>query len=353
MIMKICITIIKNFNNFLTDLIKIIIFYLKNNRIDICFFNENKYTFKYLEYYLNKKCKKSKTILLTFEKINFDNINCYIILIKTNFFRQFFFLTNKFKYFYTTTPNLNSSLFKKSINSRTKYIYIQHSPVSLIKAYHEKAFVEFDAIQTVNSFQYNEVSLLNKLNKKNIKPFKSCYHFLKNIKKTEEPKIQVLLAPTWKTNFYEMKYHFILIDHFKKNDISYVLRPHPMSVLKKEIFVNDLIKNNIIYDLKPELKLENYANLISNWSGIFIEFALVNKKMSYHVNTSKKILNNTFLDQYETIEEYARKAITHNLNMDNINKFNFENFKQSSFNSKNDEVKAINNFYKKFFFNDF
>ena len=350
MIMKTYTTIIKNLNNFFTDLIKITIFFLKNRNIKICFFNENRHTFKYLKFYLDRKCKKKKIVLLTFEKINFDNINCYVILIKSNFFKEFFFLINKFKYLYTTTPNLNSSLFKKSIQNKTKYIYIQHSPVSLIKAYHEQAFVEFDAVQTINRFQYNEVLLLNKINKKKIKPFRSTYHFLNKTRKNKDTKIDVLIAPTWKTNFYEIKYHLILTEYFKKNNINYILRPHPMSLVKEEISIKELDENKINYDLNPELKIENYENLISNWSGIFIEFALVNKKMPYHVDTSKKILNNTFVNEYETIEEFARRKITHNFKMDNIDNFNFNKFKISSLFNQSEEVKIINNFHRENFF---
>ena len=63
--------------------------------------------------------------------------------------------------------------------------------------------------------------------------------------------------------------------------------------------------------------------------------------MPYHVDTSKKILNNTFVNEYETIEEFARRAITHNFKMDNIDNFNFNKFKISSLFNQSEEVKII------------
>ena len=348
MIMQTLITLIKNISNFFKDIFNLINFFLKKKNHDICFFNEKKYTIKYLEYFIKKKCKKKKIIILSFDKINFSNSNCIILYLQTNFFREFFFLTTNFKFLYATTPNLNSSLFKKSLRKKTKYIYIQHSPVSLLKAYHEKAFLEFDAIQVINTYQYNEVKILNEMNKKKIKPFKSRYHFLESIRKKNELKKDVLIAPTWKTDFYKMNYHLTLINYFKKNNISYVLRPHPMSVIKKEISLYELNKNQIEYDLDSELNINKYLNLISNWSGIFIEFALVNKRMPYHINTSKKYLNNIDYNNYETIEEFATRSIAHTLD---ISKIDTINFKDQTLIKKSEE-ENINSFYNDLFYND-
>ncbi len=352
MIMKIFTTIKKNISNFFKDIINLTNFFLKKKNTFICFFNENKHTIKYLEYFLNKKCRRKKVVLITFKEIDFKNSNCIILHLRSNFFREFFFLTANYKYLYSTTPNLNSSIFKKSVRSKIKYVYIQHSPISLLKAYHKKAFLDFDAVQAINSYQHREVSILNKLHKKNIKAFKSKYYFIENIKKQNKVKIDVLIAPTWKTNFYELKYHYILDDLFKKNNIDYILRPHPMSILKKEVRIEDLKKNNINFDLDPELKLDKYLNLISNWSGIFIEFALVNRKMPYHINTSKKFFSETYFDEYETFEEHATRSITYTLDINNISKINFNDFKNSSVKKMSEEASTINQFYNKFFYND-
>ncbi len=125
-----------------------------------------------------------------------------------------------------------------------------------------------------------------------------------------------------------------------------------MSILKKEVRIEDLKKNNINFDLDPELKLDKYLNLISNWSGIFIEFALVNRKMPYHINTSKKFFSETYFDEYETFEEHATRSITYTLDINNISKINFNDFKNSSVKKMSEEASTINQFYNKFFYND-
>ncbi len=351
MIMKIYTILEKNLINIITDFFKFIIFFLKKKKFKKCYFNENIFTFKYIENSLIKKCQKNNVVLFSFERIKFKHKNCYNITLKSNFFRELFFLIFNFNFFYSTTPNLNSSLFKKSISKNSKYIYLQHSPVSLLKAYNKDAFIEFDAIETINSFQYAEVNILNKKYKKKIKPFKSRYKFLKRFNNKVEKNIDVLIAPTWSTDFYKKNYHKLLIYYLNKNNISYVLRPHPMSIQKKEVNLNDLNNDNIICDLNSDFQIQNYSNLISNWSGIFIEFSLINKKKSYHINTSKKVLNENDFDDYETIEDFANKILTYNIDMNTIDIFNFNNLKANKL-INDDEKFVVNKFYKDFFYND-
>ena len=350
MIMRILQIIKKNLTNFFFDIINLTKFFIYKKDEKICIFNERKYTVQYLKDLILKKCKKKKIVLLTFENIDFQNPNCFVIVLKTSFFKEFFFLTANFKFIYSTTPNLNSSLFKKSLRKGVRYIYIQHSPVSLLKAYHKNAFLNFDAIQVINQFQFQEIKILNQKYQKRIKPIKSEYSFLKK-KNFYKDKINVLLAPTWNTDFYRMDYHKILINNFIKNNIDYILRPHPMSLIKEEISIKDLEKDNVKLDVSDELNIHKYMNLISNWSGIFIEFAIINKKLPFHVNTKKKILNNVNFNNYETIEEYASKNIAHQINMKEIEKFNFSRLKTDYLVEKSEE-KTIETFYKKFFYYD-
>ena len=193
--------------NFLIDL-KEYIKYLFNDDSKICFFNENKNSFEYLKYYLKKKINKKKILLFTFEKIDFQNYNTRVLHLRTNIFRELFFLTCKKKYIYSTTPDLNNSIFKKTKFFKTKYIYLQHSSISLIKGYRNTAFKNFDAIQVINKFQYNEVKFIEKKFQKRIKIFKSKYRFLENLSNinssiNSKQKYDVMIAPTWGTNFFQ------------------------------------------------------------------------------------------------------------------------------------------------------
>ena len=132
--------------NFFRDLVLYIKYKFRESEFEIGFFCENKYIFNYLDPYIRKKINKKKLILIiSFEEIiNEFNDIVVIYTFKTNFFRELFFLTLKPKYLYSSTPDINNTIFKKTKFSNCKYIYIQHSPVSLNLIYRESAFDNFD-----------------------------------------------------------------------------------------------------------------------------------------------------------------------------------------------------------------
>ena len=129
------------------------------SNIKFCFFVENNFIYQYLKPYIEKK-KNNNTIIVSFEKLKIQKEKKKVFVLKTMFFRSLFFLTHKVKFLITSTPDLDNSFFKKSKHNLTKYIYIQHSPLSLTKIYDEKAFLFFDAVQVVNVFQYEELKRL-------------------------------------------------------------------------------------------------------------------------------------------------------------------------------------------------
>ena len=292
--------------NFFRDLILYIKYKFKENEFEIGFFCENKYILNYLDPYIRKKINKKKLILIiSFEEIvNKFNDKVIIYTFKTNFFRELFFLTLKLKYLYSSTPDINNTIFKKTKFSNCKYFYIQHSPVSLNLIYRESAFDNFDAIQTISKFQNNEINEIIKTRNLKLKVFKSKYRFIeKNINTiNKSKKIDLLIAPSWNTGFYKLNCHKILHQHLIKNSINYKLRPHPMSFKKNEITIDEINNLEIKLDRSELLNLNHFDFLISDWSGIFIEFALINKRKSFLINTPKKEGNKTY-------EKYINKPI--------------------------------------------
>ena len=64
-----------------------------------------------------------------------------------------------------------------------------------------------------------------------------------------------------------------------------------------------------------------YDYLITDWSGIFIEFANIKLTKSILINTKKKIKNNDFVKFNTTpIEIYSRNILGIELNENNISK---------------------------------
>jgi hypothetical protein len=307
------------FTNTIFNLKNIFIFFLNDNPNSVCFFNENETTYEYLKHYI-KNNKKKKIIFFSLKKFEFSlDKNVVIILLNQKFFIELLFLLLRSKYVYSTTPGLGFTLFKRSYASKfTKYIYIQHSPVSLTMAYDKNAFINFDAVQAINKFQFNEINEINKIHKKKIKAFKSKYKFLNyNIIKQEH---NLLIAPTWKTDFYSSGFYLILLNKLIEKKIDFIFRPHYMSLKKNEIKVDQLsfLKNKV--DFSSKVELFKYKNLISDWSGIFLEFAICNNKKPHLFYSKKKILNTNYNNIFKnsSLEEYARKKICFNYNFNEI-----------------------------------
>ena len=271
------------------------------------FFIENKFIFKYLHYYINLK----DSVLISFEKINIDNqskINLFIF--KTNIFRQLVFLTINIRYIYSSTPGLDQTIFQKSKLKNNKYIYIQHSSIGLINAYNHDAFLNFDVVQVINKFQSNDLDIINKRYNKKIKSLKSKYAlFSKNFKPLNF-NLNILIAPSWNTSFFKNNYHNILFKLLSEKNMRFSIRPHPTSFTKKEVSRLELETIGYKIDDNDEIDFYNFNALISDWSGIFIEFSYFQKKKAFLINSPKKILNK-YSKKYndQSIEEYSRNKI--------------------------------------------
>ncbi len=310
------------------------------------FFCENNNIFEYLEPYIEKKSKKQKIILITFEKIEKKIENVEQCIFYLNFFRELVFLTLKLKYLYSSTPGLNQSLFKKSKFSKCKYIFLQHSLCSMIMIYSKFAFDSFDAIQAVTNYQFNELLEIKNKRNLNYKIFKSNYLFLKKKNSTSKTKFEktVLIAPTWNTSFFKLGCHEIICSFLKKNKISYDLRPHPMSFKKKEISIEELKKKEISININTNLNFMDYKILVSDWSGIFLEFAVLNKTV-FLIDTPKKILNEEFrLYENYPAEIRLRENLAKSFSIENLENL-VEEIKKENAEPRKNNLNKIDKFY--------
>ena len=284
----------------------------------ICFFNENKFTFEYLKPYIKEKAKKHKILIFSFCELDENINNAKILVLKNNFFREFYFLTSKNKTIYSTTPDLNNSIFKTSKFQKNIYIYLQHSSVSLIHAYNKNAFINFDAIQAVNEFQFNDEKLIKKILKKKIRGFKSKYKIINKILKKSDKKetYDLMIAPSWSTGFYNKDF-YTFVDKLIKFNIRFVLRPHPMSINKKELNINSLIKKGVIIDNDKIPNFSKTKNLVSDSSGVIFEFMFVKKRMPILIDGFEKNLSNEFKNEI-TFEKYVKNNLAINLDYKNL-----------------------------------
>ena len=109
-----------------------------------------------------------------------------------------------------------------------------------------------------------------------------------------------------------------------------------MSLIKSEVSLSDLKKLNIKYNIANAINLNDYKYLISDWSGIFIEFAILTKRRALLVNTPKKILNKNYTNFTQTpIEIYLRNIFGKTFEVDELDKLVDElKEKTNKFNNK-------------------
>ena len=103
-----------------------------------------------------------------------------------------------------TTPDLENYQIKKSIHG-TKYVYVQHSLISLHMGYNEDAFKFFDTICCASHNQYLEAKKIfgsdskhpNKLLKHGYPRAESLQRSQSLVSGNTKLKKIVLIAPTW------------------------------------------------------------------------------------------------------------------------------------------------------------
>ncbi len=227
-----------------------------------------------------------------------------------------FFLLLKIKFCYSSTPDIDNSAFQRSVFKKTKYIYIQHSPVGLNKIYRDNAFTNFDVVQVVNSFQKNDLINISKMKNKKIKFWRAKYLFFSdennkeskfNINKQEKKKI--LIAPTWGTDFFDLNIHLEIKKNLNPDKYDIFIRPHNMSILKNKNLITDLTQNNFQMS-EGKIDFTRYDLLVTDWSGIYIEFAKINKIKSILIQNKDKILNDKFYAfKDESIDSFARNKL--------------------------------------------
>ena len=326
------------------DFKKFVEFKKNESKYDYIFFNENDFTFQYLKKIIEKKNTRKNLLLLSYERINdcsYSQLN-----FKNSFFYTILFLTLKIRFVYTTSTDLQNSMFQKSKVQKNFYIYIQHSTTGLSMIYNKKAFLEFDAVQVINKSQYNDLIDINKIYKKNIKAVISNYKFLETIPKNNSSKlIDFLIAPTWHTDFYELNLHKKIFNLLHKNNITFEFRPHYMSLKKNELYLEHEFSNFL--NMEKLLNFKKYKYLISDWSGIFLEFALINKTKPFLINTKKKVLNEDYKKfSNSPIEIFSRKQIAHEIQIFQLEKI----LNLINENKTDKDETTINKFYKNNFY---
>tara|TARA_B100001564_G_scaffold1791_1_gene1598 strand:+ start:17145 stop:18200 length:1056 start_codon:yes stop_codon:yes gene_type:complete len=309
----------------------------------IIFFIENLSHFRFVEplfnYFLNNKFHLT---LLCFENPidvnNLQHVNLKIIEIKDDIQKIKSLKNLEGDLFFTTTPSIGSSIFPKSKiypkKNRPKYIYLFHSLVSPNEMYVKNSFKNFDIIFSPSDIISKQLRFLVS---RHTTIFTTGYLIFNNVEKFtfKENNKKILLAPTWgKQGLSEIIEKINLIyDFVSKTGNKMIFRPHPMTKLK-----DYKIDSKIDLDLGLDLNnLHEYDHLITDFSGIALEFAYLTKRSILFLDVNKKIKRKiSKVEKNEIlIEDEMRTSIGSIVNIDElaitkqfpkINENKYENF---------------------------
>ncbi len=357
--------------NFLKSLFNLISFYrLNSSWKNIVFFSEGSNYYSVYEQIINDLLKRKKKI--TFITADYkdqiylikdDNLK---IFYSKNIYTHILFLNFiKCKNLIMTMPDIDNFEIKKSKNVE-KYIYLFHSLVSCHMIYRNKAFHNYDLIHCSTYNQYNELVKLKNYYNSNYKLIKSGYQKINNISKNYAPnnlkKNSVVIAPSWGSKNILNTCLEELISILIKNSYNVTLRPHSQFIKNNNKIINNLVKMNDRKRLFIDTSNSDFAYvlnsefLITDWSGISMEYSFITYRPVLFINIPKKINNSKFNEiNLEPIEAEIRKKIGAVVNLDEIhlvpsilNQLNTLNHKEKILKIKNELLISDDQFTQKF-----
>ena len=299
---------------------------LENLEKQIIFYSENSsYTNVFHSIIFNLLKKNIKVIYVTSDKNDFFfnyNHECLKTFFISKLIGQIIFLNYiKCKNLILTLPDLENYYIKKS-KSCKKYSYLFHSPVSVHMIYRDKAFFNYDEIFCVGQHQFDELDKYkNKYNLKNLNLIKAGYpkldYLFEKYHKADFEKNKISVAPSWgKKNILDLDlkqtFEKILTQGYSIN-----FRPHFQMFRnnnKKILMLKKKFENNKkFYFEDKNIEFSNIVDsefLVTDWSGIGIEFAFITERPVLFIDVPKKVNNIKYNDlDIIPLEEKIREQI--------------------------------------------
>jgi len=251
--------------------------------------------------------------------------------------RTKFFLTLKARILIMDMPDLETFHIKRSKVYPVHYIYIFHSMFSIHSYLRKGAVDNYDTIFCVGKHHEDEIRETEKvyrLNKKRL--IKYGFGRLDTLLKEKnnfykDPKISenlILIAPSYgKDNLLEVC-GIELIDLLLKSNFQVLLRPHFRILQDSKKLMEEIISrfndnSNFILEkgVIPKEKFYNSTCMISDWSGISLEYAFTFEQPVIFIDVPKKNLNDNVNDiSMKPIEISIREKIGHVVKIEEINK---------------------------------
>jgi len=197
-----------------------------------------------------------------------------------------------------TTPGLDVYQWKRSKDVNC-YVHILHA-TNDVTLYRMFGTDYYDVLLLSGDYQINQVRELEtmrslppkELIKVGLPYMDEMYSRLSNSDSNSSETKTVLLAPSWGASSIFARFGGKVIDELLKTDYHIIIRPHPQSMISEKEMMEKLIKaypptDRIEWNTDNDnFEAQKRADiLISDYSGIVFEFALVYDKPVIYANT--------------------------------------------------------------------
>ncbi len=263
------------------------------------------------------------------------NKNIFAYYIGEGIARTKFFLTLKAKILIMDMPDLETFHIKKSKVHPVHYVYIFHSMFSIHSYLRKDAIDNYDTILCVGEHHEKEIRETEKTYK--LKPknlikygFGRLDTLLDEKEKFKQMNIKnkklIIISPSYGKNNLLNICGIELIQILLKMDFQVLLRPHFRTLndsneLIKKIQIEFGNNTNFILEkgiISPD-KFHNSMCMISDWSGISLEYAFTFERPVIFIDVPQKILNPNFKDiSLEPIEISIREKIGYVISPNNL-----------------------------------
>ena len=314
---------------------------LKDEQRSIVFYAENKASMNHFRFLISELTQKRNFQICYITSVKNDPIlsnndeNIFAFYIGDGVIRTKFFLELKARILIMDMPDLNSFHIKRSKVFPVHYIYIFHSMFSVHSYLRKGALDHYDTIFCVGEHQKKEILETEKIY--GLKPKKLIdYGFgrldtlLRERNNFKKEKLNtenlIIIAPTYGDNNLLKICGVKLIETLLDSNFKVLLRPH-FRIFKESKDVIRIIRdkfqnnNNFLLEegiIKPEI-FHSSRCMISDWSGISLEYAFIFERPIIYIDVPKKELNEE-ADKISLtpIEVSIREKIGHLVDPDNL-----------------------------------
>lgn len=242
-----------------------------------------------------------------------------------------------------TTPDLDNLYLKRSyVRKDIEYVYMFHGAGSTNMVVRKGAYDHFDTILCVGQHQIDELRETEKmynLPPKNLVPcgyglFDDLIASYVASGGTENEVPRILIAPSWQEDNIIESCIDTLLEQLLCRNCSVTVRPHPEYVKRFPTRVQELVeryafankeKLTIETDFSSNVTIFTADLIITDWSGIGIEYSYCTKKPALFINTPMKVLNPDY-DKYSRLpmDIYSREEIGVSLDLNDLSRFGAE-----------------------------